>query len=124
MKRTKLTLKEVYQGCYELWSWLAKNPTEKKKDWPGWDQYREIDSNCFACDYVTEEGNAYVDCLACPLAELWAKYNSDKPTCFCADSPYLRWCCNYKDISAAQEIADFCKSKLEEDLGLANPKLE
>lgn len=36
-----------------LWRWLAKNPTKRKQDWPGWKEnggkHDLIKDNCFLC---------------------------------------------------------------------------
>lgn len=66
--------KELREYCIdnhrEMWHWLAENPTNVKKDWPGWDLHnndvfdRERSRYCFLCGYVSAYPNkSCSDCL-------------------------------------------------------------
>lgn len=55
----------------ELWNWLAENPSNKKEDWPGWEEnagkYKKVDELCFACQYANDVDGKYGGCRSCPL---------------------------------------------------------
>lgn len=64
MKLNKAKAIELHR---ELWDWLAKNPSADKEDWPGWDDYPQIDSLCFLCVYDKQEKGNKRSCSACPV---------------------------------------------------------
>ena len=72
----KLTLKETYQYCRDLWQWLYDNPTKRKRDWPEFQRggkFSDINtpmSQCFACEYVVVSAS-HNNCFECPLLEVW-----------------------------------------------------
>ena len=111
----KLTLRQTYKLCSELWSWLAKHPDKGKASWPKWSKkdYAEVRFSCFACEYdrLQNEIEDKGECYYCPLEELW------DTGCLDFESPYWRWdrTTNAKIRKEnALIIANFCKNKLKE----------
>ena len=88
----KLTLRQTYKLCSELWTWLGNNPTQEKIEWPEWNRFLinkghiYIRNLCFACEYDYQKGNVSTQCLNCPLSELWG---DDCVRGY--KSPYRRW---------------------------------
>ena len=102
---TENTLKEIkpflHSKHIELWTWLSHNPDKDKKEWPGWEDYREcgyvtIDSYCFACEYDYQfESN----CENCSI--IW---NDEESTNCChKDSPFRK----YGDTDTKEERAKY-----------------
>lgn len=102
MSKLKLTPKLALDIGFELWTWLAANPLKHKVDWPGWDEYSEMRSNCPCCEYVVHEYGEGVDCNGICIVE-WPN-----GSCSYASSPYRRWCqaCTACDEDAAREAAE------------------
>ena len=48
----KLTRTEAIDYSIELWEWLAETG-KHKEDWPKWDKFGRVDSECFLCEYDT-----------------------------------------------------------------------
>jgi len=109
----KLTLRQSLKLCSKLWGWLEKNPAMFKVDWPGWDEYDDVENLCFACEYDLQQytKNNTTICSYCPLKGLWGK------NCMKATSPYDKWsnsCDEDVRQKNAKKIADFCDKELEE----------
>ena len=114
----KITLRQTYKLCSELWTWLGNNPTQEKIEWSGWNRFLVNRNNiyiknlCFACEYDLQKGSIFTQCFNCPLIELWGDdcVQSYK-------SPYRKWT-EAKSTKVkrrnAFKIADFCDKKLEE----------
>ena len=108
----KLTLKQAYKLCGELWEWTAEHPG---KDWPKWSkkEYSAVECLSFACEYdrLQNEIEGKGECFYCPLEELW------DTGCLNFESPYWRWD-RTTDAKIRKEnaliIANFCKNKLKE----------
>lgn len=76
----------------ELWTWLSKNPTKNKKEWPGWNEVKEelgltskelIDNAyCFACMACNRI------CSKCPCA--WEDKNGNEAL-DCTDGEFMIW---------------------------------
>lgn len=86
--------------------WLAENPDKNKRDWPGWKSnggtFEDIETYCFACDYVSEKG--LLRCDKCPLAG----WGSDGDSCMGMhyENLFSQWVkCEKKDYNKRTEIA-------------------
>lgn len=54
----------------ELWQWLADNPKSCKSEWPGWKDFPNRESNCFACNAILERKlGTHLCSERCPLFE-------------------------------------------------------
>ncbi len=75
----RLTKKKAIELSVELWTWLAETGKEKL-DWPGWEQYEDITSECFLCEYADRHSG----CDDCSYRQKF---------CYCCegDSPYSLW---------------------------------
>jgi hypothetical protein len=65
----KLTKKLVYKIGYELWMWMAENPSRKKIDWPGWEKYGWMHRDCPCCEY--KMWNKITYCCDCIAISIW-----------------------------------------------------
>ncbi len=49
-------LEKMQDNHRQLWGWLAKNPSKRKNDWPGWSsnggKHSDYISSCFACMWI------------------------------------------------------------------------
>ena len=52
LKSPKSDLKTMLENHHNLWTWIAKNPEKAKEDWPGWEQFPNMEGECFACQWV------------------------------------------------------------------------
>lgn len=89
MKKRKLTKEEALQYCYDLWSWLAENPTKGKRDWPGWKKNGgEFQARlaCFACEFRYQHGLTCTECILPCFASLGGSIS-----CLEDSSPYSYW---------------------------------
>lgn len=78
-----MTEKEALEICAELWGWLEKNPSERKRDWPGW-EYRGgnipmMSGSCPCCEYNLQQYGS--GCSKCPLKDFWTRLNGDYQMC-------------------------------------------
>jgi hypothetical protein len=92
-----LTKLDALWMCYELWSWLAENPYNRKCEWYGWKQYGRMRASCPCCEY--SKG----DCDSCPLYFLWGF------SCVVdSGSIFVKWRHSHGHISQmyARQIAD------------------
>ena len=109
----KLTLKQTYELCTELWTWLSENPRKLKQEWPRWEEFCWVKNGCFACEYASQHEDELTDyCKFCPLQDLWGQGCDTDPS-----SPYLKWQETSDDterVKYAKEIADYCLDKLRE----------
>lgn len=68
-----------------LWNWLSMHPRETKSCWPAWDfnggKVKEVEHNCFACEYAMGVFLQQPICVNCPLDF----------GCHCADGIYGTW---------------------------------
>jgi hypothetical protein len=88
------TLKEMQRRHRALWEWLAKHPSNSKREWPGWTRnggpYWSGILDCFACQWV-EDNRVSHDCgeidepNTCPL--VWEGSNG----CMDDDSYFQKW---------------------------------
>lgn len=107
-----MTVKEAYGKCHHMWRWLAENPGKNKSDYfemKGISIYDRPESNCYFCAEVGDRGE--VGCTGCLGRELWGR------TCTADNSSFdlWRWGGSEKiQIEGANQIADFCKHKLDE----------
>lgn len=85
----RLTKRKALKICYDLWIWLAKNPLETKKNWPGWKQYGKMKNICPCCEYDRIYGAGH--CRKCPLADLWPLDPENGPNCTNEKSVYMKW---------------------------------
>lgn len=119
---SKLSLEDALEITHEMWSWLAENPTKKKKDWiqKFHPELEDMDSECSCCQFVSIVRNYNFGALACsegndstflcPLYSLWPK------GCNHIDSPFYRWQISRLDDRAihANTIATAALLKLNE----------
>ena len=103
--KKKLTRKQALKVCYELWLWLAENPSKFKYDWPGWEKYGRMFNWCPCCEYADH------CCKRCPLHSFW-------PNGFCTAlySSYANWRSATMDKQRrtfALKIANACKVRLK-----------
>jgi hypothetical protein len=84
--RNYLSKRLALKICYELWAWLAENPSKDKEDWPGWEKYIKYAQGnnfkvyCPCCEWIWKnKGLSPHSCLHisygayCPLKSLWPK---------------------------------------------------
>ena len=69
--------KKAVELSIELWEWLAKTG-EMKDNWPEWNRYSEVESDCFLCEYSIR------GCSKCP-------YYKKFGFCDDLDKPYDNW---------------------------------
>ena len=62
-----LTKKKALDKSIELWEWLAETGAYKHK-WPKWEQYGEMENDCFLCEYQ-EFHRLKGNLCNCPLAD-------------------------------------------------------
>lgn len=127
---SKMILREMYQGCYKMWNWLAKNPKHDKSEYINIIGICRpiLKNNCYACEYVKQRyrGVRSSGCRRCPLKSLWVSrrsliddYGNKVNSYFCEDiegSPYEIWVNNnsFYRKSSARKIASYCKLKLKQ----------
>lgn len=80
MRIIEITEQNAHYWHMRLWNWLAKHPSKRKGNWPGWRYVRVPLYYCFACsigaDRARKDGkkNIIVDrCEYCPVAD-WKSY--------------------------------------------------
>ena len=71
-ERLRKKPKEWYINHHRtMWNWLADNPEKSKKDWPGWNRFKnEYWKDCFLCQYTHDYGYSTsrgLNCNFCPL---------------------------------------------------------
>ena len=113
----KLTKKRSIELCLELWTWLAENPGNRKRDWPEWNKYGDADSYCFACEYVRQHRSILQtewSCKKCPLIALWGEHKGNDPCTQNEESPYYLWVeSGCGDTKSAKKIATYCRKLLK-----------
>ena len=55
-KISVVTKQQAVKYHRELWNWLMNNPDKNKQDWPEWNKFTHIKSNCFACEISEVRG--------------------------------------------------------------------
>jgi dynactin complex subunit len=85
MNYDKLTKVDALKLCQSLWSWLERNPSKGKKDWPGWIKIgREFDLRCPCCEYKAQQ--FMMSCRQCILNGFaWNE------SCMEGGSLYINW---------------------------------
>ena len=70
-----------HEAHVRLWNWLAENPERDKYDWPWWQKYGDVNSQCFACEAVAkiqnwaEAHDVFIEKQSCDLCPLtWGEY--------------------------------------------------
>lgn len=102
-----------YTAHRQMWDWLAHHPLKEKIEWPEWrmndGEYDEVQSNCFACEYVHRISPIRFDlngieivhhnCRLCPFGH----YTDGD----CLGGLYMRWVIAgaHKDAKARAEYA-------------------
>lgn len=95
---------ELFQTYHwQVWNWLAENPTKGKSEWPGWlcEELRAIVeehdvvscSMCFACAVRTDlKGDANLCGAICPIKN-WSfgTENVLGTPCLRSGTMYARW---------------------------------
>ena len=79
----RLTRKKAIDLCIELWTWLAETG-KTKEDWPEWEKYDPVMSDCWFCEYVNQRKNYSDRCKSCP-------YNRKYGHCYNPESYYDCW---------------------------------
>ncbi len=75
-----MNLKQAKERSIKLWTWAAETGAELKGDWPDWEQYGDILSHCFLCEYSIKHSG----CGHCP-------YRLKFGPCSTENSPYYLW---------------------------------
>lgn len=76
----RLTKKKAIEISIELWTYLAETGNDKW-EWPGWEEYGEMDNDCALCEYTTRKRD---DCDSCSYYEKFGYCNLE-------DMPYRMW---------------------------------
>lgn len=100
----KMTIVEMYQGCYKMWSKLAKTGAFRKP-------YKGIVNDCYACEYQYQHGDFCI--VECVMSGCWR--SKEKYGCENHSSPWMLWYnSNNKEDRRkyAKQIADFCANEL------------
>ena len=81
-----LTARQALEICIELWTWLRDNPDKEKYEWPSWEKYGAMVSECPLCEYI-----GIRECSkCCPI--YWRRKPNLSNHCTRYDSPYDKWC--------------------------------
>ncbi len=88
----KLTLNETWEYCLSMWRWIAKQrrarsrssvPSLKRRwleyNWSG----KDIDGDCFFCDYGLSHTKTEDNCDACPAQKIDPEFH-----CMCIEYDY------------------------------------
>lgn len=109
-KKEKLTKEEALQHCYDLWSWLAENPSKEKWHWPNWD-YNEgnlrASHDCFACEFRKQHK---LGCTACIIPCF-----ASPGHCGEDNSPYAHWTV-YESLESRIRSAEIIRDSAKEAL--------
>ena len=86
-----------------MWRWLARHVGFTKRDWPGWREIKNSNSNCFACMLADiragaqdpENDGGFAHCSVCPVTE-WREMVTDgrkneEPACLVYNSAFEKW---------------------------------
>ena len=100
----KLTLNETWEQCLKMWRWIVRQPYPKcvgelKKEWLEKNGFKDVDDDCFFCDYA----NRYSGCeMSCPADKI------DKSFC-CGDYDY-HW--SHKPAAFFRKITQLNEKRL------------
>lgn len=107
LKKVELTKEEAVKLHREMWNWIANEIYQRKKVCEIWDlkheylkynNYSNIRSHCFCCEYVAQSEKAECSKL-CPFN--WARHRN---FVYCVDGYYLK-CENASDWISQYKLA-------------------
>jgi hypothetical protein len=116
-----MTKREALKICIELWTWLAENPEEDKKNWPGWITHGKMELTCPCCEYVGALDRFSNKCeVKCPVSWGFKESGSYYPCCH-SKSPFTRWKYSKQNKTRTKyalqvvQLAEYALAKLKED---------
>jgi len=83
----RLTRKRAIELCIELWEWLAETGREKE-DWPRWEEFGDILSHCWLCEYDRRQCIRYHRlgedwyCYYCPYNKKFGRCDENSNTLY------------------------------------------
>lgn len=106
----KITLEEMYKGCYDMWTWIA-DTGKSKQDYMVANNIadRHLYNRCFACEYVVQHMadkiyGSKIACNNCPLIDLWTVQE---------DNVLGRYHCEMSEISPYSQYNDTANTSLK-----------